>query len=233
MITRKKLKSLLAAHSASASQTGQDLWVFGEAFNLMRRGYFVDVGAHDGLSISNTVLLERRFAWTGVCIEANPTTFKELRKNRRCHCVNACLDEAPREVEFEVNDVFGGIVDAQEESGATQARSGRMIKVKTRTLTDVLDECGAPREIDYMSVDVEGAEDRVFRGLDLDKYVVKAMTIERPSDQTEQLLHRYGYQCVKMLPGLDYCYIHADFKDEYVRNTYLYYSKLKITVSLH
>lgn len=55
----------------------------------MRNGYFVDLGAYDGIYLSNTYLLERRYEWNGICIEANPATFMSLRSNRRAKCVNA------------------------------------------------------------------------------------------------------------------------------------------------
>ena len=62
------------------SQAGQDLWVFGEVFNEQRNGFFLDVGAHDGVAISNTYILENRYDWRGICIEANPDTFEVLKK---------------------------------------------------------------------------------------------------------------------------------------------------------
>lgn len=57
------LVRLLQRSSVSMSQAGQDLWVYGEVFNELRGGFFVDVGAHDGIDISNTFLLEKRYKW--------------------------------------------------------------------------------------------------------------------------------------------------------------------------
>jgi len=65
-------------------------------FNEKRNGYFLDIGAHDGIHISNTYLLERRYGWSGICIEANRDTFLKLQKNRKATCVNACLDSCER-----------------------------------------------------------------------------------------------------------------------------------------
>lgn len=66
----------------STAQAGQDYWVYGETFNEKTNGYFVDLGAHNGCHLSNTYLLEGRYNWNGICIEANPKTFEQLRKNR-------------------------------------------------------------------------------------------------------------------------------------------------------
>jgi FkbM family methyltransferase len=231
-MNKKQVKSKIAQFSSSASQTGQDLWVFGEAFNEKRAGFFVDIGAHDGVTISNTVILERRYSWQGICVEANPITFSSLKRSRKCTCINACLDDKAGEVDFRTDGVFGGIVsDGQAEVSAGHCGSS-VVRLPTRTLTAVLDNAQAPLTIDYMSIDVEGAEERVLAGLDCGRYTFKTITIERPSDATKQLLLSQGYECVKSLPGLDYYYIHSSFKEEYVRNTYLYYSRLRFSLRL-
>jgi FkbM family methyltransferase len=226
-MNKKSIKKHIAPLTLSASQTGQDLWVYGEAFNQMRNGFFLDVGAHDGLSISNTVILERRFAWSGICIEANPQTYSALVKNRKCRCVNVCLDAMEGEVDFKLDDVFGGIVRHQNEQNVANPGESSVVRLSTRPLTAVLQECGAPREIDYLSIDIEGAEEQAFAGLDLERYMFKTITIERPTESMQKLLISAGYECVKMLPGLDYYYIHNSFKKEYIRNTYLFHSRLK------
>ena len=69
------------------SQVGQDVWVFGEVFNEKRGGYFLDIDAHDGVTNSNTLLLETRYHWNGLCVEANPIMFERLRGSRRVHCI--------------------------------------------------------------------------------------------------------------------------------------------------
>ena len=47
-----------------------------------KNGFFIDIGAHDGISLSNTYLLEQEYGWKGICIEPNPSVFKKLCKNR-------------------------------------------------------------------------------------------------------------------------------------------------------
>jgi hypothetical protein len=74
------LRSRLHKKRLFRSQAGQDLWVFGEVFNEQRSGFFLDIGAHDGVVLSNTYVLENRYDWRGICIEANPDTFEELKK---------------------------------------------------------------------------------------------------------------------------------------------------------
>ena len=73
------------------SQNGQDRYVADTFFRGMRNGFFVEAGAGDGLWISNTLLLERRYGWRGILVE--PTrAFEDLVKNRPdAICDNSCL----------------------------------------------------------------------------------------------------------------------------------------------
>lgn len=71
------------------SQSEQDKWVC-EFFNYKKNGYFVEVGAYDGIQTSNTYFLEKELAWTGVCIEADTTIFQELSKHRKSKKYQSC-----------------------------------------------------------------------------------------------------------------------------------------------
>jgi hypothetical protein len=84
---RTKIKAGLQARTLQMGQAGQDYWVIGEVFNERRGGYFVDIGAHDGVELSNTFLLEKRYGWTSVCVEANPRVLDErdAQRHRRRH----------------------------------------------------------------------------------------------------------------------------------------------------
>jgi hypothetical protein len=82
------------------SQLGQDK-IVDEYLHQKRNGVFVDIGAYDGVTFSNTLMLERERGWTGICIEPLPDIFAELRKNRGCVCVQACMgNRDEHEVEF-------------------------------------------------------------------------------------------------------------------------------------
>lgn len=207
----------------SISQIGQDFWVGGEAFNEMKGGYFVDVGAADGYTISNTYLLESRYNWTGLCVEANPDFIERLKACRRALCVHACLDGASGAVTFAKDGLFGGVVTP--DSTAKSATAAEQIPMQTKTLLEVLDSALAPREIDYLSIDVEGAEERVLAGFDFGKYTFRCATIERPSTGLRQLLADNRYELVKNVPGLDAFYVHRSFMDQYVRNAMAFWSK--------
>jgi hypothetical protein len=69
------------------SQIGQDKWVHSVIGNK-RDGYFIELGACDGLYFSNTLFFERNLDWNGICIEPNDNYLEALCKNRKCNISN-------------------------------------------------------------------------------------------------------------------------------------------------
>lgn len=196
-------------------QKQQDRWVVEEVFGVRHQGYFVDLAATDGVTLNNTVVLERELGWKGIAIEANPTHFERLCRNRRCCCVHACVDECERVVDFLPNEELGGIVDGDTDNSrgirATLidewARERKILSVRTRTLAAILDEAGAPPFIDYLSLDIEGAETRVLRRFPFERRRFLTLTIERPTPELNELLFLNGYVFVRN-QQFDTFYVH-------------------------
>lgn len=212
------------------SQAGQDFWIYGEAFDEKKFGYFLDIGAHDGIYISNTYLLEVKYKWSGLCIEANPVSFKKLERNRRAVCLNACLDRSEGEVSFVLNGVMGGIEEELADNGGSDTGSNTIIKQRTISLNRVLKDQEAPSTIDYLSIDVEGAEERVLSGFDFQKYTFRCITIERPTELLRDLFENNGYILIKEIPGLDCFYIHRSFLPEYRKNLFNFHRKRRLAI---
>lgn len=197
------------------SQLGQDYWVICDVFGGMSRGYFVDIGAADGRYLSNSYALEKRFKWSGLCVEADPIAYEALKKNRSCQCINACLDSVEREVVFTDGlGLYGGIVAEGTDNNSSPAPTRR---IKTETLATILQKHNCPQTIHYLSVDVEGAEERVLASFPFQTHHFLAATIERPSDGLRQLLRDNGYLLVAEYPNLDAFYIHPSMKSSYTR----------------
>ena len=81
------------------SQAGQDQWIL-EKTNSKRRGYFVDIGAYDGINYSNTLYLEKNLNWSGICIEPDVKTYESLIINRNCICENLAVNGFKGKVPF-------------------------------------------------------------------------------------------------------------------------------------
>jgi len=189
--------------SLSRSQLGQDLWVL-EKLNWKQAGFFVEFGATNGVLLSNTWLLEKYFHWEGICAEPNPKFFEQLLRNRTCHLSSACVHRVSGEkMQFVLADAYGGLMDhaRADQHFATRAayeENGDVMEVETTSLMDLLDQCDAPRTIDYLSIDTEGSEFTILDGIDWARYQFRCITVEHnfapQRQQISKLLHANGYQ---------------------------------------
>ena len=181
----------------SKSQFLQDLWALWE-LGEKEGGYFVEFGAADGRKLSNTFMLERHYGWTGVLAEPNPA-FHDILARRRSAPV--CTDLLHRTsgdtMRFAMHErgLLSGIVD--DSAGTGDDGIEDILTLTTISLNDMLDRYDAPRDIDFMSIDVEGAELPILEGFDFDRHRVRCFTIEAKEDGERQalidLLTRNGY----------------------------------------
>ena len=188
----------------STSQLGQDLWVL-ERTGHKRGGFFVEFGATDGVLLSNTYLLEQEFGWSGICAEPNPKLFEQLCANRRCKVSSACIgSRTGSRVDFILADAYGGIADfAAEDSHADKREAfrqlGAVTTMTTVSLNDFLVEQGAPRHIDYLSIDTEGSEFDILDAFPFDAWTIDLITVEHNysarRDSIRALLERHGFRC--------------------------------------
>ena len=82
------------------SQYGQDAFLYNKIFAYKAgNGIFIDVGAYDGITFSNTYLFEK-LGWTGICIEPDPSSFEVLKKTRNCILENCAISDVEREEDF-------------------------------------------------------------------------------------------------------------------------------------
>lgn len=199
------------------SYQGQDAFVL-EALGGMRGGFFLDSGASDGISGSNSLLLETEYGWNGICIEPNETTFRALAARRRCICLNCCLYDREGNFPFlESAGVFGGIVQEYDPDQlaytrhmlAREGAPGAVLK-STHTLRAVLRHAGAPPVIDYWSLDTEGSELALLKSFPFDEFRFRVLTVEHNETPARALIREFlesrGYTMVRAL-GIDDGYV--------------------------
>ena len=181
------------------SQMAQDMWVIFRVLPFKRKGFFLDLAAGDGVSFSNTHVLEKLFGWKGICIEPNPIFNKKLKKTRHCIIDDSIVSDKSEKVDFRIdNHIFGGIVAEDIPNNyKNRAKHTEIINATACTLTKILDRHNAPKMIDYFSLDVEGSELRVIKGLDFNKYSFKCLTIERPTLEIHRILLKNNYVFVR------------------------------------
>ena len=199
-----------------ASQLGQDRLAL-QLLGGLRGGFFLDSGAADGVTGSNTQLLEEKFGWTGICVEPNSAFFAALVKNRRCQCVNCCLYDVEGPVEFVEADFLGGIRMEFADQHLRQIKKRYGIEPETvsrpaHTLRAVLSDCNAPRTIDYWSLDTEGSELTILKSFPFDEYSFRVLTVEHNHLPAQENIRRFledrGYTRVRTI-GIDDCYVLA------------------------
>ena len=172
------------------SQIGQDKYYIENIINHKKNGYFVDVGANNGINLSNTYVLEKEYNWNGLCIEVDDYLFTELKKNRNCTVVNECVYntsgiiktiQVPLANEIpEGNNMLIRIKDNPETTFgfANQFQEFKTYDKISKTLNDIFVENNVPENIDYMSIDIEGSDYDALLGIDFTKYRINFITIE-------------------------------------------------------
>jgi len=164
------------------SQLRQDLAVV-EFYKSKRNGYYLEIGASNGIRLSNTYLLEKDYDWKGICVEPLPSCFEQLQKNRpNSICVNkAVYNTSGQTVKFSIShrcDLLSGISEHLTCHKERVDQNKTDIEVKTITFNDLLVENNAPEFIDYLSLDTEGTELMILQSVDHTKFTFGLIDVE-------------------------------------------------------
>lgn len=202
------------------SQYGQDKWLYDNYFKNKEKGFFMEIGADDGVDKSNTKFFEETLEWDGICIEPSPDRFKLLETNRQCICENVAISDNEGEVEF--MDISGwgkalsGIVDKYNSSHMNRIQNElknpnnkgySIVNVKTTTLNNLLEKHNVT-DIDFCTVDTEGGEYDIIKNIDLKRFNIKIFIVENNygDDSVNSYLTANGYEMVKKI-NVDNVYV--------------------------
>lgn len=201
------------------SQYGQDIFIasqYPEGFC----GFFIEIGAHDGISFSNTKRLEE-LGWTGICIEPIPEVFSRLEKNRTCTTICCAISKTLGVADFYRNEgyteMLSGLVDdfhpmhkqRLDRENKTYSANTKIIQVATRPLSEIFPQ----GTIHYLSIDVEGAEMSVLQSIDWTATHIDFISVEDNYNDTtmKSFLHSKGFSFVKSI-GCDRIYKNSSLK---------------------
>jgi FkbM family methyltransferase len=156
-----------------------------EIFESKENGFFIELGANDGLNQSNTALFEFSRGWKGILIEPSVNAFNKCKAVRpNSICLNmACVSDTY------VGDSIEGDFNGSMMSSVNGIRRGNaeLVRVQVSTLEKILDSHQV-KTIDFLSLDTEGYEHDILRGLNLKKYRPKYILIEIYSKQYSELV---------------------------------------------
>lgn len=149
----------------------------------------MDLASNDAVHLSNTFMLEQKYGWRGLCVEPNPV-YTAGYIHRKCTFVQAVV--GPRDnvtVQFNLHNLtLGGVVGFDN----TQATNETEL-LYTVSLERLLRDFQMPRVIDYLSLDIEGAEAWAFETFPWDAYTFLVMTVERPKPELKMMFDQRGY----------------------------------------
>jgi FkbM family methyltransferase len=181
------------------SQLGQENWVL-DMLKYKKCGVFIDIGAGDGLKISNTYALEKEYGWHGICVEPS-RQYHSLKKIRKAICIDSIVWHTDNEeVEF-IEDYkngeenwFSGIksqFDCHEVAGIEYLK-------RTKTLQSLIEQNNIGNHIDYLSIDTEGSEYEIIKNFPFNKFKIDLITIEHNYVQPKrqnifELLSKNGF----------------------------------------
>jgi FkbM family methyltransferase len=193
-----------------------------EKYLAFRGGTFIEAGANDGIAQSNSYFLENKYGWKGVLVEPVPKYFDMCRRARRAHTVNCGLGPFEKDGS-ELEILAGGLmslpvtvdekllhgrsvrqhasIGAREFGGAAP----ELVRTKVRALSNVLDEL-AITSVDFFSLDVEGFELEVLKGLDFTRHAPNYLLIE--TEQYAAVLDFLGnrYELIETLSHHDFLF---------------------------
>lgn len=182
----------------SYSQSGEDLMlaaIFGG-----RRGTMVDVGAHDGVYLSNSYLLEL-LGWNCILVEPNPQLFERILANRKARAYQCAATSRDGEVAFHLApdaDAFSTVELTEANARRLEGMHAQVERtvVRGRRLDSILEESGV-QSVDAISIDVEGHESAVFGGFTISRWKPRVFIVEgnttRETFAISRLLAAEGY----------------------------------------
>lgn len=196
---RRRLRHPAAVRFGHHAQN--DRWIAEVAFPNVRGGFFVEAGACAGASGSATLALERDLGWTGICVEPLDSYYETLVARRTCASDSRCLsDISGSTVEFlsyPADRARSGIrqLNKNERAWASSSTTREVSAKETVSLTDLFDQHLAPNVVQYLCLDVEGAERTILGTFNFDG-PRKILAISVEGSSCDDLLVDAGYRRV-------------------------------------
>ena len=193
------------------SQYNQDKFLNEVIFSNEKDGFFIDIGAHDGILFSNSLFFERYNGWKGFCVEPNPLVFSKLKLNRKSINLNVCIGSENKKVKFTqiegYSEMLSGITEKYDERHIQRINNDIRIKGGVKTEIEVnmiplsdIDEL-KNKKIDFISIDTEGNEFEIVNSINFELLDVKSLVIENnyKDNRIKDHLNSLGFVLIQKL----------------------------------
>jgi FkbM family methyltransferase len=204
------------------SQHKQDAVLDQVVFTNHSPGVFLDIGANDGITYSNTFFLEKERRWNGVCVEPLQKAFEKLKAGRNCILENCAVGSEDKEDDFlqitGYAEMLSGLMknynkkhlERVDKEIAAYGGEKKIITIKTVNINNLLAR-HKMFKIDYCNIDTEGSELEIIRAIDFSKVSIGVITVEANYKaeriKMKWLLFLKGYRYITNL-GNDMLFVH-------------------------
>lgn len=184
-------------------------------FKKKLNGTFVDIGAHDGLTFSNSYFFEKERNWKGVCVEPIPEIFSKLNEIRNCIKINGCISNKTGTEKF--LRVKGEYVDTEMLSGLLNDYDARHleridreikeyggskeeIEVKCYDINQVLKDNNI-QQVDFFTIDTEGNELKILKTIHFDEFDFDIFLVENnyETEEMNDFMSSKGFKRIKKI----------------------------------
>ena len=185
------------------SQDKQDYFLENNVFKGYKSGIYVDVGAHDGVTINNTLYFHKNNKWNGINIEPMKSVYDKLLINRpNDKNINCAICNYDGKTEFICNNGYTEMISVIKETydkrhynrldneNKLMNASSEIIMVDTKKLETIFDENNISH-VHYLSIDVEGAEFEVIKSINFDKVFIDVIGFENNYNDTSVPIIEY------------------------------------------
>jgi len=189
------------------SQCGEDIFLNDHIFKNKKNGFYIELGALDGVLYSNTKFFEENHGWSGILIEPHPDMFQQLMINRPHNSLFNSLvscNKEPLQYKYFVNDyaAVSGVENTLLERNIEEFYNKlsflpqNTITIKPISLTSIVKSTGI-KNIDFLSLDVEGHEYEVLQSWDfsipIHVILIEVLEKNEKNELCKQILLQHNY----------------------------------------
>lgn len=151
-------------------------------------GTFFEVGANDGVTQSNTLILENNLKWNGILVEPIPSSYEKLKLNRpNCKLFNYFLcNNKKGKVIMRYDDTSKNLMASIYKKKFFEFKKSQKIEVETSNFNFVVEKSNF-NQVDFLSLDVEGYELEILKSIDFKKYRPYVILIEIWKDKAFEI----------------------------------------------